>query len=213
MGKEGSRKKKKKKYKIELTYPSIFLWGFFLFFLLGWIFVLGILVGRGSLPGPVTTLTGLIEHISRLPGVAGSDETQGLKSQNKSNSDPKLIFYEKLSVKKEEAKKKWVPKRKKKDSFQKADKLEKPNQVRVPPLDHAQYTVQIASLEEEDMARKLIKELTSRGYPAYFYEARVDGRIYFRIRCGRFLSREEADDYAMRLATETGHQGFVSRLE
>jgi len=207
---KGKSPKKKKKHKIELTYPSMFLWGFFLFFLLGWIFVLGILVGRGLLPGPVTAITGLKDHISKFPGVAGSDKTQGLKSQNKSNSDPKLVFYEKLSVKKEEAKKKWVPERKKRDPL---DKPEKPRQIRAPPVDNAQYTVQIASLEDQDMAQKLIGELTSRGYPAYFYEAEVGGRIYYRIRCGRFVSRGEADDYAIRLATETGHKGFVSRLE
>ena len=216
MGKGESPKKKKKKHKIELTYPSMFLWGFFLFFLLGWIFILGILVGRGLLPGPVTAITGLKDHISKLPGVAGSGKTQGLKSQNKSNSDPKLVFYEKLSVKKEEAKKKWVPERKKSEPLEKPEKPEnpeKPRQIRAPPVDNAQYTVQIASLEDQNMAQKLIGELTSRGYPAYFYEAKVDGRIYYRIRCGRFVSRGEADDYAIRLATETGHKGFVSKLE
>ncbi len=66
MAKKRSRSKKRsKKYQIELTPLSIFLWGGCLFFVLAWIFVLGILVGRGFLPGAVTALSDLKDQIGR----------------------------------------------------------------------------------------------------------------------------------------------------
>ena len=42
-------KKKPKKFLLELTFKSVFYWSGGLLFLLIWIFILGVLVGRGHL--------------------------------------------------------------------------------------------------------------------------------------------------------------------
>ena len=55
--------------------------------------------------------------------------------------------------------------------------------------------------------------LIDRGYPAYFYTTRINGRDYYRVRCGRFDTRNEAESYNLRLKRELGMKGFVSRLE
>jgi len=79
--------------------------------------------------------------------------------------------------------------------------------------DDMQYTVQLASLGDKQKAEELISRLIDKGYPAYYYEVNVKGRIYYRIRCGRFLERGEAEIYGRKLQKEAGIKGFVSRIE
>jgi cell division septation protein DedD len=59
----------------------------------------------------------------------------------------------------------------------------------------------------------MIKQLVDKGHPAYYYMIKVNENIYYRIRCGKFSTMEEATDYADRLEREEGIRGFVSRLE
>ncbi|MFC1493669.1 SPOR domain-containing protein [Thermodesulfobacteriota bacterium] len=107
-------RKKPKKYKIELTTISAMFWGVFLFVLLTWIFVLGILVGRGFLPGTVSTISNLKNQVKRLQEMVGKkDEYKGIESVNQ-EKDPEMAFYEKLNSKKDEIKKTTLPENKEK---------------------------------------------------------------------------------------------------
>ncbi len=214
-----------------MTGLSIFLWSFCLFFLLSWIFVLGILVGRGFLPDAVTVLSDLKSQIGKLQAMVNHDRSYDIGSKKEPDPDPKLAFYEKLSSKKGEAKEKWVPEKKfedpkketppvKVEAYQPAlpeikekESTEILNKQLTSVIDTTQYTVQLASLEDGSKAEKMVNQLIERGYPAYFYEAKLDGKTYYRIRCGRFMSREEAGNYAGKVAREFGIKGFVSRLE
>lgn len=108
--KRSGSKKGTKKYRIELTRLSIVLWGGCFFFVLAWIFVLGILVGRGFLPGTVTALSQLKAQINTLQAMVSRNKSHDLSSPKKAEPDPQLAFYEKLSSKKDEAKKEWAPK-------------------------------------------------------------------------------------------------------
>jgi cell division septation protein DedD len=77
----------------------------------------------------------------------------------------------------------------------------------------ARFTVQVAALESRDMAEKMIGRLRAGGHPAYYYDVRIKGKTYYRVRCGRFLSRSEAEAYARSLSRKEGVKGFVSELE
>jgi len=229
--KKSGSKKRWKKYKIELTKLSIFLWGFCFFFLLGWIFVLGILVGQGFLPTAVTTMSDLKDQISKLQEMISHNRSNKLRSQKRSHPGPELDFYEKLSSKKDEAKKKKPPDSRVKVSKKARSKKEilatqkvipdgKKKKVieikgkRPKPSESAtHFTVQIASLEDKSNADKMVSRLLDRGYPAYFYEVMVKGKTYYRIRSGRFVNREEAKKHAGRLVKKEGIKGFVSKLE
>ena len=70
-----------------------------------------------------------------------------------------------------------------------------------------------AAAADKLKAEGLITKLVKQGYPAFYYEVKVRGRVYYRIRCGRFTERPEAADYARKLEKEAGIKGFVSRLE
>lgn len=242
MAKKGSRsssKKKakvRKKYKIEMTALSVAFWSFCLLFLLSWIFVLGILVGRGFLPEAVTSLADLRGQINRLQAIVNHNKSQEGIQKKKAKSDPKLVFYEELSSKKDEAKKKWVPPKKSKSVLgdqktqvkaelpkqvvveTKNKQVEKPSQINQSrPIKsvakEGYYTVQLASLEDEAKAQQMSARLIDRGYPAYFYTTIINGKEYYRVRCGRFDTRNEAESYNLRLKRELNLKGFVSRLE
>lgn len=223
-------KKKGKRYQIELTYFSALLWTVFLFFLLTWIFVLGILVGRGFLPGTVTTISDLKGQIKKLQEIVSRKETFNSRSPKENDNAPELAFYEKLASKKNEVIKNWKPE-KDTDLPEKETPSEGVIEPRNPPLDkeekevietgkgvpeslsEAQYTVQIASIGDIGMAETMVGQLIEQGYEAYYYETSVKGKAYYRIRCGKFASRAGANSYAQKLKEETGLKGFVSRIE
>jgi len=201
-----------KRYKIELTSISALFWCIFLFFLLIWIFVLGILVGRGFLPGSLTTMSDLRSQIKNLQDIVSHKENYDSKASKETANDPKLAFYDKLTSKKDEIKNNWKPETKVDTSTSKKENPSHENESDQKPLtdknvliealekkegskpsiSQDMYTVQIASIGDKEKAEKMIKDLNNQGYDAYFYETEVKGNRYYRIRCGKFSSREEA---------------------
>ncbi|MBW1887998.1 MAG: SPOR domain-containing protein, partial [Deltaproteobacteria bacterium] len=186
---------------------------------------------RGFFPGKVTTISDLRTQIQRLQEMVTHKSSKEMESIKKSEPDPKLAFYEKLSSKKDEAKKdrqiekkREIPKKKppqKKIEISEKPRVEKkktegpkvPVKPPKPLTDEFQYTVQVASLDDKSKADKMIKQLIDAGLPAYHYKAKVKGKIYYRIRCGKFMNREEARIYAGKLVRENGIKGFVSKIE
>jgi cell division septation protein DedD len=218
-----SSKGNKGKYHLEMSSLSLFFWGFCLCFLLAWVFVLGVLVGRGFLPSAVSTISDLKAQISRLQGIVPQGKTSGPDTQ-KIEQDPKLAFYEKLSSKKEEVKKKG-PKEEKaakpENSVKKtAEPKEKPAQANVKSIEKSseeaggvQYTVQLASLEDKEKAEGMVSRLKTGGFDAYFYEVKIKGKTFYRIRSGKFKSKEEAGIHAKKVADKAGINGIVSKFD
>jgi septal ring-binding cell division protein DamX len=218
------KKPDSKTYKIELSRLAALLWSIFLFFLLSWIFVLGILVGRDSIPKSVSTIANLRNQITKLQERTGNEEPLQYEDKTDSlESAPKLEFYEQLSTKKEEAKKQSNKQTSRNNIVKQSTPETKPvyaikntktTTVKLAPLPSSiQYTVQLASLGDKGRAEKLIKELAEKGIKAYFYEALVNGKKYYRVRCGKFFTREAAGDYALAIADKEGINGFVSRVD
>lgn len=215
-------KKKPGAYKLELTAASMTFWGVFLFFLLTWIFVLGIFVGRGFLPG--STFTDMKAMWHEITGSAKNDNQSEPKSINE---DPKLAFYEKLASKKEEVIKSQLPE-KKKQVPTKITLLRRPSEKKVNPSavqapvkeatsstygNKYKYSVQVASISNMERAEKLVKDLVDKGYDAYYYTVVVMGKKYYRVRCGRFYNRDNAQKYLKKLEKGTGYKGLVLKFE
>jgi cell division septation protein DedD len=251
-----SRKKVKKKYLVEMTSLSVFLWGFCLFFLLAWIFVLGILVGRGFIPGGESAISELKAQIARLQAIVGNSKVRDKMPEKTTDKNPELAFYERLSSKKVEVKNRWQPEKDVVSSREEKEtskivafpknRIEKeddsPTKIDVAPQGRGtpqvaptgkqkgqasgrlqiltenaapeiRYTVQLASLGSRSKAEVMINNLVDRGYPAYYYEADVKGKTYFRVSCGEFNSSKDASRYAEKLTKDTGIKGFVFRVE
>lgn len=236
------RKGGKKKYQIEMTSFSIFIWTFILFFLLIWVFVLGIFMGRFYFPGAVSAISGIKEQIGKLPGIVAPNKSAETATPKKETPDPKLAFYDRLSSKKETAQKKTVngpnvsrkPVTGKKPNPQPPARNPAPQPVSEPTPNRkpepkpertmagaqkevkpgaATYTIQLASLELASQAEKLSNKLVNRGFPAYYYDVEIRGKTYYRVRCGRFGTRNEARAFAKKLEDAAGVKGFVVRMQ
>ncbi len=55
------------------------------------------------------------------------------------------------------------------------------------------WTVQVNAFPEEKSAKTLVDRLRDKGYNAYLSESRIEGRVWYRVRVGRFESRDEAE--------------------
>ncbi len=69
--------------------------------------MLGILVGRGFIPGGESAIFELKAQIAKLQELVGNNRVVEKRSQKKPDKNPKFAFYERLSSKKVEAKSRW----------------------------------------------------------------------------------------------------------
>jgi len=196
-----------RKYQIELSAVSLFLWGAGLFVLLAWIFTLGVLAGRGLLPGGVTTLTELKNQIAKLQQMVSKKDGSELERIRKLQKDPKFAFFDELSPKTDEPVP--APRLTAKKAPPSAERREKTQA----PRPRTAYVVQVASLETEDKAKNMVKQLSRKGYPVYFYKVFVKGREYYRVRCGTFKTEAEAVKTQKRLAEKERLSGFVQKVD
>jgi cell division septation protein DedD len=152
----------------------------------------------------------VLEMVSR-------DRSKDLEPSKEPEPAPELAFYEDLPSKKEDEKETRTPK--KRVAIPKISTPEtraqqqsaSPNPTLLKIAD-AQYTVQIASLEEKAKADKVVKELEQDGYSAYIREREVNGKTYYRVNCGIFTRKGAAEDYAEELFKKRGDKGLVMKL-
>lgn len=213
-----------------MTSFTLVLWGFCALFVMAWVFVIGVFVGRGFLPGADSALMDLKAQITKLQDMTAKNRRSEPEPQRKENIDEMLAFYERLESKKDEAKKKdpisAIARGGSKNASSEKPETENPKHeisakaenpksgsVADPASGSGLYTLQVASLEEKGKAEAVVKRLASRGYDAYLNEARLKGKTYFRVRCGRFATRDEAGDYAAKLFRDLKIRGFVSKIE
>jgi len=242
---------KKTKYQIELSSSSLVFWGVCIVFFMGWIFVLGVLVGRGFLPGANTAIADLKTQVTKLQEMVARNKRTDQKSQAKEDIDPKLGFYDKLESKKEDKRKPFAelppePSKsektvkpsaptlaevkadiaqkeslaKKQDTVKSAGPEKKgkeaaPEPVKAPEKgsDPIRYVVQIAALDDRAKAEDMVRKLSERGVDAYLQEAVVKGKTFYRVRCGKFVTKEEANAHAQKLPKEAGTKWRVVNVE
>lgn len=224
------KEKRRWRYKVDLGPLSIILWGIFILFFLSWIFVLGIFVGRGIIPGEITDITELKGEINKIqaaiePEDAGNTDTD--VSDELAKTEPELVFYEKLTSKKDEVKNNLHPEKDTEinktisqpvkpvvvqDSGSETKDVKPPADSK-PVSGSVQYTVQVASITESANAEKTVKQLVEKGFDAYYYETTVKGKRYYRVRCGKFSDRTEAQKYSLLLQEKTGLKGYVTEAE
>ncbi|HOP48365.1 MAG TPA: SPOR domain-containing protein [Desulfobacteraceae bacterium] len=225
-------KKEGKKYHFEFSLSFVFFSTLGLIFLLGWIFILGILVGRGFLPKGIKTLSELRVPITKFQDMVSGKTPSHVDLFKDSEKDHKFAFYDELSRKKEEVAKKndqspdkniVQPKTEtKKDQSITAIQPDKRAPIKKPEgnLNAQQgkqeadyvYALQIASLESEIKAADMVNRLVNLGYPAYFYKLYIKEKLYYRVRCGPFNTEKEANDFKKLLLKRENIKGFISKI-
>lgn len=244
---------KKTKFQIELSSMSLVFWVVCIVFFMGWIFVLGVLVGRGFLPGANTAIADLKAQVTKLQEMVARNKKADQKPQVKEDIDPKLGFYDKLESKKEEKRKPFpelppepaksekavrptdtdttladvkadIAKKesstKKQDMARNAGSEKKLKEAAPEPVKAAEkvsgpfrYVIQVAALDEKTKADDMVRKLSEGGVEAYLQETVVKGKTFYRVRCGRFLTKEEASSYALKLPKEAGTGWRVVNVE
>jgi septal ring-binding cell division protein DamX len=222
---------------------------------MSWIFVLGILVGRGLIPESVTPLAELRNQLNKLQERVSRGQKRDQGAQKEQDYDSKLAFYTELSNKEGDEKKRKLleakpehlntesgekkqalgqqasPESKQEASPKEAvakvkteiskalpdgslkESAEKVAEKRAISLSKSGYTIQLASLGDGMKAQQTVERLIKGGHDAYYEKVQVRGKIWYRVRCGKFATRDEGEDYAKRLAGETGLKGLVMKLE
>lgn len=216
------------KYALQITRKGVVVWIGLFFFVMGWMFVLGILVGRGTAPVPLGTHA-LEKELAALKEARLQQEQDQREGQAKSaeNKNAELGFYEALKM----PPPKTLPAR----TAPPAVKPPGPAPAKAPPPvaaappaaesrpapvpaaktvqeaappsrdaqtaeDRGRFTIQVAAFREAQSAERLVAELRAKGYPAYQIRMTVqDKGEWFRVRVGAFESREESETMLRKL--------------
>lgn len=190
-----SPKKERKRYAFQLTLGSLLLLSVSLVFILAWVFSLGIMVGRGFLPSSIGGFSPLREKATHGEQKKKIEHVRPIQEEE-------FTFYNQLVNKKERTKKKLLSE----DLLTNQDKMTKPERSKEATRN---YSVQVAALKDKEKTKKLVERLTRLGYPAYYYQTRINDEIYYRIRCGPFPDLEKVSNCAKRLADKEGFKPFI----
>lgn len=193
-----SPKKEKKRYTFQFTFSSLLLSSISLLFILAWVFSLGIMVGRGLLPSAVDTFSSIKERIMRDKGKKEIDHPSPIREEE-------LTFYSQLVDKRDRAKKNMLARALSKDQ----ERASKTTKVAQKKEDIGNHSVQVAALNDKVKTEKMVERLTRLGYPAYYYQTLINGKMYYRVRCGPFPTVGEAKKCAKRLADKEGFKPFI----
>lgn len=209
-----------KKPFLVLSRKKIAGWLLAIFFICGWMFVLGVLVGRDTAPVKFD-----IHRLQKKLQAAGGRSSKMVKTPGRPpagvKDKTKLDFYEALEDNRPAGGPPNVVRQKIKPPMQGVRKkpparvaFEKtaPTKAVVPAKAAAVqglkpapkiYTIQAAALRRAADADRLVTKLKKRGYAAYRAVGKLPGKgTWYRVRIGEFQSREKAGSLLKRLRKE-----------
>ena len=228
MGKKEKASPKKKKSSPQWTRKGLAIWISLTFFACAWMFVLGIFVGRGTVPVRFD-IEKLEKELAALKEAVIKKEFDRYKvDSNSEDNKTGMGFYEALkNTGEEESLKADIPKKKPKPLPKKAVSgakktivskksvtalKEKTATFKKSTKDNKNFTIQVAALKDPKVADNLMAKLKKRGYPAYRSIGKIPGKgIFYRVRIGSFKNRAEAGSTFSRLKKENIKAIIVQR--
>jgi len=232
MSAEKNRRSTKKGFRLELSKMAVVGWGVGLLVALFWMFLLGLLVGKGLTPANIN----LAEIKRRMvaeglwPG-SGKPASEPEKPAAPAAAEDKipikdLEFYEALAKKKQGRLTTPPPEKvheQKTVTTPQAPVSTVPAPPAPPPQPEkvsagpeisasARYTVQVASFTEEASAQKFAASLKNVRWPVTVHAVDLPGKgRWYRVQAGGPLGRQGADALAARLLKEHQVKAFVVR--
>lgn len=199
----------KKKSLPKKSVKSAILWICLTFFACGWMFVLGVLVGRGTAPVKFDIEKLQKELIALKEAVLKKELHRYKIDTNTGDNKTKLDFYSSLKESTGEKKliRKIIKKQNKKVSKNNVVKAEKkvlPAKIHIdkkkidtletkPAPPDKMLTIQVASLKDFKIADKMVALLRKKGYPAYSTVADLGNKgTWHRVRVGGFKDKKQA---------------------
>jgi len=167
--------------------PSLFrvvLWILVFFGWSSWMFMLGIMAGKGMIPDSLK----LENIVSSLPGIGFKAEKPPAAEhpEDVELDNPKFDFFENLTG--EPA----APKEDKAPVFR--------------------YTVQLASLEEPEHANAFIRRLQKKGVSGTSHRVQSANGTWYVVRSGEFDSLAEAESFAHEITRRLKFKPLVTKL-
>ena len=210
-----------KKPLLVLSRKAVLGWGGVIFLICAWMFVIGVLVGRGTAPVKFDVDQLQETFKASKQNLAKQEQGGAQKEVGIEKDKTQLDFYEALEENREDVK---INKTK---PSQKTIKKEEPLAEKMPPITGGKsaksniqtpktvpakpppkrqmasngktepvgniYTIQAASVRAAGDADKLIAKLKSQGFPAYRAIGKIPGKgIWYRVRVGEYKSRADA---------------------
>ncbi len=228
MGKKEKASPKKKKSSPQWTRKGLAIWISLTFFACAWMFVLGIFVGRGTVPVKFD-MEKLEKELAALKEAVIKKEFDLYKvDSNSEDNKTGMGFYEALkNTGEEERLKTDIPKKKPKPLHKKAVSRAKKTVVskkiattlkkktatiKKLPKENNNFTIQVASLKDSKNADNIVSKFKKRGYPAYKSIGKIPGKgIFYRVRIGYFKNRAQAGSTFNRLKKENIKAIIVQR--
>jgi cell division protein FtsN len=207
------KKPLEKKPFIELSRKKAMLWLLGVFFICGWMFVLGILVGRGTAPVQFD-IENFKKDIKEELKIAIEKEREEKKNaesfpagQTSSDGKQNLDFYDDLKSTKDTTGNIKIEKGDVNEVPLKAPEQLKEPEPPAPSLpekvSEPVFTVQTSSGKDKKSAEKTVKLLINIGYPAHMTVSEIPGKgTWYRVRVGEYKDRKEAEKILSRLGND-----------
>lgn len=83
-----------------------------------------------------------------------------------------------------------------------------------PATIQANFTIQVAAESNREIAQQSVNKYNTAGFDAYIQEITTEtNKIMFRVRIGKYMTREEADQDAKRLELEYGLNPWITKYQ
>ncbi len=231
--KKGGQLKEKDKVFLQLTGRQTAGWiGIFCFVVI-WLFLLGVLVGRGTAPVEFD-INALQKELAELRAAVLKKEQVVLNKRiEKLSSDTNFDFHEDLkndkandtldsrkdiksinTHKSDSPRKKnnIIPQKTKTSNLKKKAGKTKPKVRPSEDKKVKKHTIQVASVKDPKVADQFVLKLKKQGFPAYKAVGRIsEHNIWYRIRVGAFSNRAESRTMLKRLKKEYKGALLVNR--
>mmetsp|Transcript_8512 Transcript_8512/g.4643 ORF Transcript_8512/g.4643 Transcript_8512/m.4643 type:complete len:207 (+) Transcript_8512:2117-2737(+) len=183
--------KPQKKFFGKIKFEKLFLY----LFISAWMFVLGVFVGRRSVPVKFD-IKEIAENFSLYKKTDEKKNQQAFIFNNDDNelaNKSELGFYKSLKTVDDDIKPKAT-------LSEANEKEKKPvNKENINELQDA-FTIQIASFKDSDDAENLVKKLKDKGYNAYKVMAGVSNKgIWYRVRIDNLRNKKDVYETLARL--------------
>lgn len=218
---------RKTKPLVRLTRKGLCVWGGLVFFVMGWMFILGILVGRGTAPIPLNTHE-LEKELKELKAAVLQKQQTEIEAKVKQGGDApakELGFYEALKKPPAEIERRIAPPPKPKQKQVAGVAKPKPSKPVAPkpaspppqtaavkpaptpkpaaaskPAAKGRFAIQVGAFKDAGSAEVLVKRLRGKGHAAYHLRTKVPGKgVWYRVRVGAYDSRSDAEASLARL--------------
>jgi len=224
--------KSRKKYLLQLTGKGFFLGLCLLFLISGWMFLLGVLVGRGTAPVNFD-IQALQKELLALKESMVKQEKRAMEADSaKTGAKSSFEFYEALKKKGKDEQIQIIEKKallktppktpsevrpqspltsQKRVSKSKGTQNEKKSLPDVKPTPSGPLAVQVASTKDAAYAEELVKKLMQLGYAGFSTMAEIPNRgTWYRVKVGPYRTKAEAEQMRQKL-TKDKFKGIVVR--